>query len=81
MIAGGLGITPIYAMCKRLKTMKNPPEVCLIYKVHHESEILFRKGLDSWFRSIPNWKLFYVVTSQPDWKGITGRLRPGLVDL
>jgi predicted ferric reductase len=80
MIAGGVGITPIYAICKRLRTRENPPEVHLIYSVHHESEILFRKEFDSWFDEIPNWKLFYVVTSQPDWKGITGRLTPGKVE-
>jgi len=80
MIAGGVGITPIYAMCKRLKTLKNPPEVNLFYSVHHESEILFREDLDSWFESIPNWKLFYIVTSQPDWKGVTGRLTPDKVE-
>ena len=80
MIAGGVGITPIYAMCKRLRSRENPPDVNLIYTVHHESEILFRKELDSWFDEIPNWELFYVVTSQPGWKGLTGRLTPGKVE-
>jgi predicted ferric reductase len=80
MIAGGVGITPIYAMCKRLKALEPPPVVYLLYTVHHESEILFRKELDSWFESIPNWKHFYIVTSQPDWKGLTGRLTPGKVE-
>ena len=52
----------------------------LLYTVHHESEILFRKELDSWFVSIPNWKHFYIVTSQPGWEGLTGRLTPGKVE-
>jgi predicted ferric reductase len=80
MVAGGVGITPIYAMCKRLKTIKNPPEVVLLYTVHHESEILFREDLDMWFERIPRWKLYYIVTSQPDWQGLTGRLTPERVE-
>jgi ferredoxin-NADP reductase len=49
MAAGGVGITPIYAMCKRLRTMQRVPEVNLINTVHHESEILFRQDLTGTF--------------------------------
>jgi 3-phenylpropionate/trans-cinnamate dioxygenase ferredoxin reductase subunit len=80
MVAGGVGITPIYAMCKRWQDRENPPDLVLIYSAHHESEILFRKDFDSWFERIPNWQLFYVVTSQPDWEGLTGRLTPQRIE-
>jgi ferredoxin-NADP reductase len=52
----------------------------LIYSVHQESDILFRKDLDSWFDRTPNWQLFYVVTSQPDWDGLNLRLTTDKLD-
>jgi predicted ferric reductase len=76
MIAGGIGITPIYSFCKELKSRPNPPEVTLLYSVHHESDILFKSDFDSWFSQIPGWKVHYTVTSQPDWKGDCNRLTP-----
>lgn len=79
MIAGGVGITPIYSICKELQFRSKPPEVILLYSVHHESDILFKMDFDSWFSRIPGWELHYVVTSQPDWKGDRGRLTPGKV--
>jgi 3-phenylpropionate/trans-cinnamate dioxygenase ferredoxin reductase subunit len=74
MIAGGVGITPIYSILKELKARSKPPDVLLFYSVHHETDILFKKELDEWFESIPNWQLFCACTSQPDWPGIKGRL-------
>ena len=74
MIAGGIGVTPIYGILKELRGRSEPPDVFLFYSVHHETDILFKKDLDEWFDSIPNWQLFYVCTSQPDWPGIKGRL-------
>ena len=76
MIAGGVGITPIYSILKDLKDKNNPPEIRLLYTVHHESEILFREEFDKWFSEIDNWNCTYVVTSQPDWSGVSGRLTP-----
>ncbi len=76
MIAGGVGITPIYSICKELHNNPQPPEVILFYSVHHEGEILFRDNFDTWFSKTPGWQLHYVVTSQPDWKGEKGRLTP-----
>jgi predicted ferric reductase len=74
MIAGGVGVTPIYGILKELKDLTEPPNVILFYSVHHETDILFKKDLDEWFEKIPNWKLHYICTSQPDWPGIKGRL-------
>jgi predicted ferric reductase len=76
MIAGGVGVTPIYSICRELHNHPDPPEVILLYSVHHEGEILFRDDFDSWFSNTPGWQLHYVVTSQPDWKGEKGRLTP-----
>jgi predicted ferric reductase len=76
MMAGGVGVTPIYSILKDLKDKKPPPDIRLLYTVHHESEILFREELDKWFSEIPNWDITYIVTSQPDWPGVSGRLTP-----
>lgn len=76
MIAGGIGITPLYSILKDLSGSPKPPEVHLLYTVHHESELLFRKEIEKWFSAIPGWTVHYVITSQPEWKGEKGRLTP-----
>ena len=76
MIAGGIGIAPIYGILKHLRRQDPPPEVVLLYSVHHESDIIFRDELDRWFDELPHWKRIYVVTSPPDWAGERGRLTP-----
>ncbi len=73
-IAGGVGITPIYSLLKELHIRDDNYDVKLIYTAHHESELLFRKELETWFDDHENWQLTFVVTSQPDWKGVKGRL-------
>jgi len=76
MIAGGVGITPVYSILKSFQKEEHPPAVHLVYSVHHESKILFRENLTDWFSWTPGWQITIVVTSQPDWEGIKGRLTP-----
>jgi predicted ferric reductase len=76
MIAGGIGITPIYAILKDLSGREEPPQVLLLYSCHNESEILFRDELEHLFSEREHWRLTYVLTSQPDWSGVSGRLTP-----
>ena len=76
LIAGGVGITPVYGILKSLCHLQDPPDVQLIYCVHHESDILFREELESWFEKRPNWRCTYIMSSQPDWPGEKGRLTP-----
>ena len=76
MIAGGIGIAPIYGILKDLRRQESPPEVVLLYTVHHESDIIFREELDQWFDELSDWKRIYVVTSQPHWAGERDRLTP-----
>ena len=78
MIAGGVGITPVYGILKELKDRDSPPEVVLIYCAHHDSDFLFKDEMDGWFDAIPQWKAHYVCSSQPDWEGPKGRLTPEL---
>ena len=76
MIAAGVGLTPIYGVLKDLRRHSNPPDVILLYCVHHESDILFKQDLDQWFEARQNWQLVYICTSQPDWGGESGRMTP-----
>lgn len=76
MIAGGVGMTPLYAICRDLHQREEPPQVVLLYTVHNENEILFRKDLDEWFTSTTGWKHEYIMTAQSDWEGEQGRLTP-----
>ena len=80
MIAGGVGITPIYSILKNLSGSPTPPEVHLLYAAHHDSELLFREEIEKWFSAIPGWTLHYVISSQPEWKGEKGRLTPEKVN-
>ena len=79
LVAGGVGIPPIYAILKDLKEHDPLPSVILIYCAHHESDILFRQDLENWFNVRDNWQLNLVCTSQPDWSGLKGRLTPQTV--
>ncbi len=76
LVAGGVGITPVHGILKSLYIRQDPPEVRLIYCVHHEADILFRQDLESWFDERAQWQLTYIVSSQPDWPGEKGRLTP-----
>ncbi len=76
MIAAGVGISPIYGILRDLRQNVDAPEVYLIYCNHHESDILFREDLDSWFEKRKNWHITYILSSQPDWPGAKGRLAP-----
>ena len=80
LIAGGVGITPIYAILKDLKEHDPLPGVTLIYCNHHESDILFKQDLENWFHVRSNWNLNFVCTSQPDWPGTKGRITPSMVN-
>ena len=79
MVAGGVGITPIYGALKELARRDPCPEVLLIYSAHHESDFLFRAELEQWFGERATWKLHLVCTSQPDWQGERGRITPDMV--
>lgn len=76
MIAGGVGITPIYGVLGDLRTWENPPDVSLLYSCHSEADILYRMDLEKWFAGRDNWDITFILTSQPDWPGVTGRLTP-----
>jgi ferredoxin-NADP reductase len=76
MVAGGVGITPIYGVLRDLHNWEDPPEVSLLYSCHTESDILYREHLEKWFAERENWDLTFIMTSQPDWSGVTGRLTP-----
>ena len=79
MIAGGVGITPIYSMLKDLASREDPGKVVLIACVHHEDGILFRDDLDRWFSEKPGWESHIVCSRQKDWPGPKGRLDPAML--
>lgn len=79
MIAGGVGITPIYGVLGDLRNWANPPAVTLLYSCHSESDILYRENLEKWFADRADWDLTFIMTSQPDWPGVQGRLTPNLL--
>ena len=78
-IAGGVGITPIYAVLKELRQHEEKPDLVLNYCVQHEGGILFREDLDTWFSEHENWKINYICSRQADWPGPKGRLTPDML--
>jgi len=61
-LAGGIGITPFRSMIKYLVDLKEPRQICLLYFVHHQDEILY----DDIFKqamTLLGIKIFYIVSS------------------
>jgi len=75
-IAGGIGITPLMAMLRRMRDMAKPAKVLLLYANHSEKDIAFRAELaEIAAGGTPELEVVHILSSpEPNWKGETGRL-------
>jgi ferredoxin-NADP reductase len=72
LIAGGIGITPLYSMCLTLADREDVRPVLLFYGRREYQELTFRDQLDQLTRRM-NLKVIYVLEqASADWKGETG---------
>ncbi len=82
-LAGGIGVTPFRSFLKYSfdKNLKTP--FFLIYSNSHTEEIAFKKELEGWVKTNPNFKLLLLVSkpeeSKEKWSGTTGRIDGNLI--
>ncbi len=70
-IAGGVGITPIFAMIQKLVLKQK--DIFLLYSNKTEREVIFKKEFDTWARQ-GLIRLRYIMTQDKKFKGEQGRL-------
>ncbi len=73
-LTGGIGITPLRSICKYCADQKLPTSIIMLYSNKTEGEIVFKDQLDEMTASDPNINIKYVLTRQPDWKGLSGHI-------
>jgi ferredoxin-NADP reductase len=73
-LTGGIGITPLRSICKYCSDKKLPTSIVMLYSNKTEDEIVFRDQLDELAKTDPNIQVKYVLTRQPDWKGLKGHV-------
>jgi nitrate reductase (NAD(P)H) len=63
MVAGGIGITPVYQVIRAIMDdPDDPTEVWLVFANKTPGDIMFRPQLDRWARDRVNFKVWYVVS-------------------
>ncbi len=77
-IAGGVGITPILSMMRRLRAAGDRRRGVLVYANRTERDIIAREELDAMPDNI---SVHYVLDSSPGqhWRGYTGRVNAGII--
>uniref|UniRef100_A0A915CS93 Oxidoreductase FAD/NAD(P)-binding domain-containing protein n=1 Tax=Ditylenchus dipsaci TaxID=166011 RepID=A0A915CS93_9BILA len=78
MITGGVGITPMLSIIRRVFGAYEKTEVSLFYSNKTEKDILFREELDECAKEHPQQFNLYLTLTQADtelvdWKNFTGR--------
>jgi len=73
-LTGGIGITPLRSICRYCADKKLPTSIVMLYSNKTEGEIVFRDQLDEMTASDPTLDIKYVLTRQPDWKGLSGHI-------
>ncbi len=80
MLAGGIGITPFWSICKYCTDKKIEASIIVLYGSRSEADIAFYKELNALQAKSPHVSVFYVLT-QPssNWKGLTGIINADLI--
>ena len=72
LIAGGVGITPLYSMCQTLAARGDVRPVLLFYGARNQDDLIFREELDA-LQAQMNLKVVYILNEPAaDWNGERG---------
>lgn len=63
MVAGGIGMTPFYAMLKDRAIRSEPLAATLIYS-NHDENVLYKEELDAWAAEHPELKIEYITAER-----------------
>ena len=79
LIAGGIGITPLYSMCQTMAEREDKRPVLLFYGAGKWEDLTFREGLEA-LKARMNLQVIYVLQDPPEnWQGERGYLDTGIV--
>jgi predicted ferric reductase len=71
LIAGGIGITPLYSMCQTMAERRDVRPVLLFYGAQDWEDVTFREELEELTKQM-NLQVIYVLTNPPEgWEGET----------
>ncbi len=73
-IAGGVGITPFISMLRYIYDQQLDRKVTLFWANRGEKNLCFRDELAEMEREMPKFSMVPVMSNQPDWPGVKGRL-------
>ncbi len=70
LIAGGIGITPLFSILKYLVSIKWPRPVLLIYCAKTNADLVFKNEIESCRVGLPNFRTEYLLSEDPSAKTI-----------
>ena len=78
LVAGGSGVTPMFAIAQASSLAKDGVEVTFLFTNKTKDDILIKDELDNLAKINPNFKVFYTLTRHKEehgeWDGLTGRI-------
>jgi predicted ferric reductase len=74
MIAGGIGITPMFSMLRYMAESGDGRKVTLVWSNRTEADILCGEELEEIKRKLPNFTAYHVLTRSKEMQGTGGRL-------
>lgn len=78
-IAGGIGTTPFISMLRYISEEKLPFKITLIYSNRNKQSTAYFDELISLEQTLPDFKLIFTMTGDPDWKGEKRRVDKQLI--
>lgn len=84
MLSGGSGITPVIAMVWEMADRAEPVDVVCLHAGRSPLDLLFREELSILARRMKGLRLIFlpeVLTGDPSWPGLSGRISKALLDL
>lgn len=84
MLSGGSGITPLMAMVREMADRAEPVDVVFLHAGRTPLDLLFRDELSLLARRMKGLRLIFlpeVLTGDPSWPGLSGRISKALLDL
>ena len=78
LLAGGSGITPMYAIALASSLAKDGLEISFLYSNKTKDDILIKKEMDALAAMNPKCKIYHTLTRHKEehgaWDGLTGRV-------
>ena len=80
LLGGGIGITPFMSICRYCTDKRLNTKITLLYGNRSESDIVFRKELETMQKRNANLKVVFTVNEpSSEWKGATGIINAEIV--